>query len=98
MHTQARTHARTHASTQARKHARTRARTHTHTHTCIQAHTHTHTITHTHTHTAIVNAADEAMQHYGGVAGAIVAAGGDVIQKESDEWVAKHGRYIDSHT
>jgi hypothetical protein len=43
---------------------------------------------------AIVNAADEAMQHGGGVAGAIVAAGGKEIQIESDEWVAKHGRVL----
>jgi hypothetical protein len=43
---------------------------------------------------AIVNAADEAMQHGGGVAGAIVAAGGKEIQVESDEWVAKHGRVL----
>ena len=40
---------------------------------------------------AIVNAANEQLQHAGGVAAAIVRAGGDVIQTESDEWVAEHG-------
>lgn len=33
---------------------------------------------------AIVNAADSQLQHGGGVAGAIVRRGGDVIQQESD--------------
>ena len=40
---------------------------------------------------AIVNAANEQLQHGGGVAAAIVTAGGEVIQSESDEWVAEHG-------
>jgi len=41
---------------------------------------------------AIVNAANIHLQHGGGVAGAIVRAGGTVIQMESDEWVRRHGR------
>jgi len=40
---------------------------------------------------AIVNAANEYLIHGGGVAGAIVRRGGEVIQDESDEWVRKHG-------
>jgi O-acetyl-ADP-ribose deacetylase (regulator of RNase III) len=40
---------------------------------------------------AIVNAANENLQHGGGVAAAIVTAGGAVIQQESDEWVSEHG-------
>ncbi len=40
---------------------------------------------------AIVNAANEHLQHGGGVAWAIVRRGGDVIQDESDAWIAKHG-------
>ena len=40
---------------------------------------------------AIVNAANEHLQHGGGVAWAIVKRGGDVIQNESDTWIAKHG-------
>lgn len=40
---------------------------------------------------AIVNAANEYLAHGGGVAGAIVRRGGDVIQAESDAWIQKHG-------
>ena len=40
---------------------------------------------------AIVNAANEHLQHGGGVAWSIVKRGGDVIQDESDAWIAKHG-------
>jgi O-acetyl-ADP-ribose deacetylase (regulator of RNase III) len=40
---------------------------------------------------AIVNAANQHLAHGGGVAAAIVQAGGWVIQKESYEWVKIHG-------
>lgn len=40
---------------------------------------------------AIVNAANAQLVHGGGVAGAIVRKGGEVIQIESDRWVAKYG-------
>ncbi len=40
---------------------------------------------------AIVNAANEYLQHGAGVAGAIIRRGGQVIQQESDAWVRKHG-------
>jgi O-acetyl-ADP-ribose deacetylase len=41
---------------------------------------------------AIVNAANEHLQHGGGVAGAISRRGGASIQAESDQWVREHGR------
>ena len=40
---------------------------------------------------AIVNAANERLQHGGGVAWAIVRRGGESIQQESDQWVQEHG-------
>jgi O-acetyl-ADP-ribose deacetylase (regulator of RNase III) len=41
---------------------------------------------------AIVNAANEYLQHGGGVARTISKQGGPAIQKESDAWVREHGR------
>jgi O-acetyl-ADP-ribose deacetylase (regulator of RNase III) len=46
---------------------------------------------------AIVNAANEYLQHGGGVAWAIVKRGGDVIQNESDKWVKQHGLVSHAH-
>jgi O-acetyl-ADP-ribose deacetylase (regulator of RNase III) len=46
---------------------------------------------------AIVNAANEHLQHGGGVAWAIVRHGGDVIQEESDKWIQQHGPVSHSH-
>jgi O-acetyl-ADP-ribose deacetylase len=45
---------------------------------------------------AIVNAANNHLQHGGGVAGVIARKGGGVIQDESDRWVQEHGPI--SHT
>ncbi len=41
---------------------------------------------------AIVNAANEHLQHGGGVAWAISKKGGPAIQKESKAWIQQHGR------
>jgi O-acetyl-ADP-ribose deacetylase (regulator of RNase III) len=41
---------------------------------------------------AIVNAANEHLQHGGGVAWAISKKGGSAIQRESDAWIQQHGR------
>ena len=46
---------------------------------------------------AIVNAANERLQHGGGVAWAISKKGGPAIQKESDEWIRQHGPVLHSH-
>jgi O-acetyl-ADP-ribose deacetylase (regulator of RNase III) len=46
---------------------------------------------------AIVNAANEYLQHGGGVAWAIMKRGGDVIQNESDKWVKQHGLVSHAH-
>ncbi|HWB70628.1 MAG TPA: macro domain-containing protein [Egibacteraceae bacterium] len=40
---------------------------------------------------AVVNAANEQLQHGGGVAAALAKAGGPAVQSESDAWVAEHG-------
>lgn len=40
---------------------------------------------------AIVNAANERLAHGGGVAGVISRKGGTAIQRESNEWVRRHG-------
>ena len=41
---------------------------------------------------AIVNAANEYLQHGGGVARTIARQGGPAIQKDSDAWIQEHGR------
>jgi len=41
---------------------------------------------------AIVNAANEHLQHAGGVAWSIAKKGGESIQKESAAWIREHGR------
>jgi O-acetyl-ADP-ribose deacetylase (regulator of RNase III) len=46
---------------------------------------------------AIVNAANEHLQHGGGVAWAISKRGGPVIQKESEEWVRTKGTADHAH-
>jgi O-acetyl-ADP-ribose deacetylase len=46
---------------------------------------------------AIVNAANAYLQHGGGVAGAIVRKGGQIIQQESEAWIQKNGRVSHAH-
>ncbi len=46
---------------------------------------------------AIVNAANEHLQHGGGVARTISRQGGSAIQKESDAWIHEHGLVSHSH-
>jgi O-acetyl-ADP-ribose deacetylase (regulator of RNase III) len=46
---------------------------------------------------AIVNAANEHLQHGGGVAWAISKKGGSAIQKESDAWIRQHGPVSHAH-
>src|SRR5512138_2273807 len=46
---------------------------------------------------AIVNAANEHLQHGGGVAWAILNKGGAIIQEESDHWIRQHGRVTHAH-
>ncbi len=46
---------------------------------------------------AIVNAANEHLQHGGGVAWAISKKGGPAIQKESDAWIRQHGLVPHTH-
>lgn len=46
---------------------------------------------------AIVNAANEQLQHGGGVAWAISKRGGPTVQEESDAWIRKHGLVTHSH-
>ncbi len=46
---------------------------------------------------AIVNAANEHLQHGGGVARTISKQGGPAIQKESDAWIRQHGPVSHSH-
>jgi O-acetyl-ADP-ribose deacetylase len=46
---------------------------------------------------AIVNAANENLQHGGGVAWAISKAGGPTVQQESNDWIRKHGPVSHAH-
>ena len=46
---------------------------------------------------AIVNAANEHLQHGGGVAWAISRKGGPTIQNESDDWIRQHGSVPHAH-
>ena len=46
---------------------------------------------------AIVNAANEHLQHGGGVAWAIVRKGGNIIQQESDKWIKQYGPVSHAH-
>lgn len=45
---------------------------------------------------AIVNAANEYLEHGGGVAFSIVQRGGEIIQEESSAWVKEHGPVLHS--
>ena len=46
---------------------------------------------------AIINAANRNLQHGAGVAGAILAKGGDIIRQESENWVRIHGPVTFDH-
>ena len=46
---------------------------------------------------AIVNAANDQLQHGGGVAWAIVRRGGNIIQEESDQWIQQNGPVSHTH-
>ena len=46
---------------------------------------------------AIVNAANQFLQHGGGVAGAISLAGGSIVQTESDDWIDRNGPISHAH-
>jgi O-acetyl-ADP-ribose deacetylase (regulator of RNase III) len=46
---------------------------------------------------AIVNAANEHLQHGAGVAGAIRSRGGSMIQLESNAWIRQHGPVSHAH-
>lgn len=46
---------------------------------------------------AIINAANSQLMHGGGVAATIARQGGEVIQKESRQWVHEHGPVTHSH-
>lgn len=46
---------------------------------------------------AIVNAANSHLRHGAGVAGAILASGGDIIRQESEDWVNIHGLVTHDH-
>ena len=43
----------------------------------------------------VVNAANRELAHGGGVAAALVRAGGPAVQAESDDWVTEHGPLAD---
>ncbi|HSM72714.1 MAG TPA: macro domain-containing protein [Anaerolineales bacterium] len=46
---------------------------------------------------AIVNAANERLQHGGGLAWAIAKRGGETIQQESEAWIRRHGPVSHAH-